>query len=137
MGKCKILLISVAALALSSCNSSGEYRNSRVYNRAVVSGGELSLGPYSNLNPDCSLAGHPRIKVIQAPRQGTFTTRMTSSFSTYAETHSRAHCNTRRTPGLDVVYRAQPGASGADQVIFEVIWPNGLLDLGTINVSIR
>jgi hypothetical protein len=124
-------------MALTGCNTAGSYRRTDVYNRAVIAGSDIRIGPYSDLDPDCSLRAHPRIKVIEPPRQGTFTTQTRLAFSTYPSTNPRASCNARRTQGLDVVYRANPGASGADRVVFEVIWLDGTLDQGTLNLTIR
>jgi hypothetical protein len=136
MHRTKFLIVSMSLL-LTGCNATGQYRRTDIYNRAVLAGGEFVLGPYSNLNLDCSLIGHPQIKIVQAPKSGTVTTVRRNGFPNNPSSHSRAHCNTRRVPVLDIVYRAKSNTSGTDQVIFEVIWPNGTFDSNTLNVSIR
>jgi hypothetical protein len=79
----------------------------------------------SVINPDCSVAGMPIVRVVDEPRNGKLALEKDAGFSNYLATDQRYECNKRRSDGVAVTYEPDPGFTGADSVTVHIITPRG------------
>ncbi len=138
-----LFLVSAAALTLAGCAQrpsviavgNGEARLNRTLN--VMSGGSISGGFLSMVNPDCSSGGMHKVRVVQAPEQGTLDVAKTTNFPSFLPMNPRAKCNTQRVPGTQITYRAKSGYVGTDAYVLEIFAPNGILITDRVTVNVR
>jgi hypothetical protein len=105
--------------------------------RYVLSGATVQLGFFCNINPDCSAAGTPTVRITQPPEHGRVAVSQTRGFCYFQRPNPRRACNRRRVEGVAVRYTAQRGYTGYDSIGAEVFFPSGTMRSGTYNISVR
>ncbi|CAP57558.1 Ig-like domain-containing protein [Gluconacetobacter diazotrophicus] len=103
----------------------------------VAAGHPGLLGNWFSLNPDCSLAGYPTVRLLSPPAHGTVSIAQGSFYSDYPAGNQRRACNTEPRPGVQAVYTPAPGAIGPDEATIQVIFPRGRAWTTTFHVTIQ
>jgi hypothetical protein len=93
--------------------------------RAVPIERDVRLDFIYALNPDCSSVGLPSVRVVEQPQNGKVTVENGTGFSNFPPENQRYECNKRKSEGIAVVYRPNPGFAGADSVTIDIIFPTG------------
>ena len=77
------------------------------------------------LNPDCSSIGFATVRVVDPPKNGTIAFENGTGFSTFPQNNMRVDCNKRRSEGVLVFYRPNPGYAGTDVFMVDIIYASG------------
>ncbi len=77
-------------------------------------------------NPDCSLARIPVVKILKAPRYGKLVLKRTKEFPSQIMKDPSPPCNGRPVAGVVVIYTANKGYAGLDDVIVQRISSDGV-----------
>jgi hypothetical protein len=123
------IAIAAAALLLSTFAAHAQ--------RFVPSGQTIKLYFVASVNPDCSAAGQPTVRITKPPEHGRASVKHTRDFVTFQPSNTRSACNQRRVSGVNISYTAQRGYIGYDSVGVEIFYPSGAHRSGTFNVSVR
>lgn len=78
-----------------------------------------------SLNPDCSSIGVVSVRTIEEPKHGKLTIGEGSGFSSFPQDNPRQACNRRRSEGMLMYYRPEPGYLGSDSVTVDIIYGDG------------
>ena len=105
--------------------------------RVALSGATIELSQIALVNPDCTAAGRPVIRVTQQPEHGRLTISNVSIFPYFRPVNPRSDCNWRRVPGVIIKYTSQRGYTGFDSVRLEAFYPNGQARNGAFNINVR
>lgn len=105
--------------------------------RVALSGATIELSQIAMVNPDCSNAGRPVIRVTQQPEYGRLIISNASVFPYFRPINPRSDCNWRRVPGVIIKYVSQRGYTGSDSVRLEAFYPNGQMRNGAFNITVR
>ena len=95
------------------------------FSRAVASGQKLRLDFLYSLNPDCTSMGFATVRIIEQPKHGRITAANGAGFSTFPHNNLRYECNKRRSDGVIVTYKPDPGFTGTDAVNIDAIFASG------------
>ena len=68
--------------------------------RYVLSGATVQLGFFCSINPDCTAAGIPTVRITQPPEHGRVTVSRTRGFCYFQRPNPRRACNRRRVEGV-------------------------------------
>ncbi len=105
------------------------------YEKAVFSDRTLEIGPYVQVNIDCSSKGRAEIRALSGPSSGsirviqkTFATKFVGDFE---------HCTGRRVPGSFVIYRPNVGFTGSDELRLDVVSPSGSELIETYKITVK
>lgn len=90
----------------------------------ALSGQRQRFGPFVEVNPDCSNAGTPVLKVEIQPTHGTVEFAPTSDYPYFPPTNVRSRCNDRKVDGLAGFYTSAAGYHGPDQFTVSRISPS-------------
>jgi hypothetical protein len=123
------LLVGVAGAALPCSAVHAQF--------AVVSGGTVNLGFFASVNPDCSSAGTPTVRITQQPRHGRVVVVRTRDFTSFSLSNPRSACNSRRVSGVSIRYISQRGYTGYDSLSGETFYQSGTYRSGTVNITVR
>ena len=123
------IIIVAAALLLSTFGAQAQ--------RYVASGQTLKLYFTASVNPDCSAAGMPTIRVTKPPEHGRVSIKQTRDFLAFPQSDTRNVCNRRRVSGVVISYMSQRGYTGSDSVGAEIIYPTGSHRSGTFSITVR
>jgi hypothetical protein len=85
----------------------------------------LRVATFFDLNPDCSVIGIPTIRVLEASKNGNVIFEKGSGFPAFPENNPRSKCNASSLDGEIIFYTPEPGYSGPDSVMVEIIYPDG------------
>ena len=77
------------------------------------------------INPDCSSIGVASVRTIEEPKHGKLTVAKGTGFSSFPKENPRQACNRRRSEGMMMYYRPEPGYLGPDSVTVDVIYGDG------------
>lgn len=105
--------------------------------RYVAGGQTIQLYFAASVNPDCSAAGQPTIRITKPPEHGRAGLAKARDFVFFQQSNVRSECNRRRVSGVAVRYTAQRGYVGYDSVSVEIFYPKGAHRSGTFNVNVR
>jgi hypothetical protein len=105
--------------------------------RVALSGATIELGQVAMVNPDCTAAGRPVIRITQQPEHGRLILSNASIFPYFRPINPRSDCNWRRVPGVIIKYTSQRGYTGPDSVRLEAFYPNGQARNGAFNITVR
>ncbi len=89
------------------------------------------------LNPDCSIAGEPFITVVKAPTNGQMTVEKGEAFPTFPKENVRSACNTQKVPATLLYYTSNPGFTGTDTAMIELVTPLGGLIRTSYVITVR
>jgi hypothetical protein len=93
--------------------------------RAVAANQTLRLEFLYSINPDCSSIGFATVRVLEEPKHGKIRVVNEQGFTNFPSDNARHVCNTRKSEGVVVLYEPEPGYTGADSVIIDVIYASG------------
>jgi hypothetical protein len=99
---------------------------------AVKAGDSVRVGVLATRTKTCTPAPAPGIEVKETPKLGSLTVRPGAMTMGPA-----AACPNLKTPALVVVYRARPGAAGADRFSYEVVPPEGVPEDFVVTVDVK
>jgi hypothetical protein len=105
--------------------------------RVVAADRDVRLDFLYSINPDCTSVGYAAVRIVQQPKHGTITILNTTGFSNFPADNVRAECNKRRSDGVAIVYKPDPGYTGADSADLEVIFASGNLKKPHYAIDIR
>ncbi|KAB1073132.1 hypothetical protein [Methylobacterium planeticum] len=105
--------------------------------RVVPKGEARMIGFFASLFPDCSTQGPTVVRVLAAPKHGRVDFAAADSFPRYGAGSPLVACNTKRVPGLKMVYEAEEGFEGIDTYRIFVINPDGTGFESEVKVSVR
>jgi hypothetical protein len=93
--------------------------------RVAVVDQPLQVDFLYSINPDCSPIGVAGVRSIEEPKHGKLTIGKGSGFSSFPQDNPRSACNRRRSDGMLMYYRPEPGYLGPDSVTVDVIYGDG------------
>ena len=79
----------------------------------------------------------PSIVVRKQPQLGVVRAESGMTFSHFRPENDRSHCNTRRHPTRIVTYTARNGAKGIDNISYDVLWHDGVVWQGNVEIDVR
>lgn len=105
--------------------------------RVVPKGEARTIAFFASLFPDCSSQGPVVIRILDQPRHGTVAFAEADSFPRYAPASPLGACNSRKVPGLRMIYTAEDGFEGLDGFRIFVINADGTGYESDVRVSVR
>jgi Caspase domain len=90
--------------------------------RSPKQSNKRSIGTFFSLNPDCTRAVFPTIRIIEQPKHGKITFENGTGFPVYVKDNPRYECNKRRSDGALVFYEPELNFIGTDSVLIEVFY---------------
>jgi hypothetical protein len=93
--------------------------------RFIPANEERTVNFVASLYPDCASRGPIVARIIRPPAHGTLTFVDANSFPNFVATNRLSSCNDRKTPGLNVVYKAEDGYLGDDGADVFLMFPDG------------
>lgn len=93
--------------------------------RAVAIDRDVRLDFIYSINPDCSSAGLASVRAIEQPQNGKVTIENATGFSNFPPENQRYECNKRKSEGVAVIYRPNPGFAGTDSLTLDIIFSSG------------
>lgn len=90
--------------------------------KIMASGSVLNLSNFASVNPDCTSRGKTVVRIVSGPAHGSITLRAGPAFSFFPRL---PNCNSRKVPGVAVMYRPERGFVGTESVSLDVIYPSG------------
>ena len=106
--------------------------------KSAVSGTLQQLDYFVSVNPDCTSAGYPTVRVVTAPGHGTLTFEQGTVYPNFAKDNQRYECNKQRLPAMLVSYQSSPGYAGPDTATVEAIFPTtGFLRTTTYILTVK
>jgi hypothetical protein len=121
----------IGALALFMCPTTVAQTNSIFRSVEAQPGRPLRLGVYAVVKRDCSTGPLPEIKVTTAPKKGALAVR-----SAKLRTNRLIRCPQLETPVQVVLYQANPGSTGPDEVSYNVNNQDGRIQSHTFKITI-
>jgi hypothetical protein len=128
----KVVLMAILALAgASGCRPAkvpDQDRQLLPPRGGSFSGGEargVVLGPFSSLNDDCTLRSLARVRILQAPRNGTLQIGVRQGTASFGAENAFARCNGSPIRGTYAYYTPNPGYTGPEHFRIEVVFGNG------------
>lgn len=105
--------------------------------KVALSGAQIVLGQVASVNPDCTEAGRPVVRVTQSPEHGRLIISNASVFPYFRNYNPRSECNWRRVPGIVVKYVSERGYTGSDSAVLEAFFANGTSRSQSFNIMVR
>ena len=122
----QFIVSACVATVLGACQSTGsEQTGSRSF--SALAGSTIRVDHFRHINPDCSNIGLARVAATTPPRGGRVEFKPEGGFPTFPADNPRAHCSSRRVPGVAVYYRPDRNFSGADNFSVDIYWVDGVL----------
>jgi hypothetical protein len=93
--------------------------------RVAAADQQLQVAFLYDMNPDCSVIGMPTVHIMEQPQSGKVTVENGTGFPTFPASNTRFKCNSTRSDGVVISYTPNPGYTGHDSVMMEIIYPDG------------
>lgn len=93
--------------------------------RGAVSGMPQHVGFYYAVNPDCSSGGLVQTRVKTQPTHGSVTLVQADGYSNFPAGSPAAQCNSKKNPGIEVMYTSAKDFVGSDQFTVVGVGPKG------------
>lgn len=93
--------------------------------RGAVSGAPQHVGFFYSVNPDCTSNGLVQLQLKSPPTRGSVAFVETDGYTNFASTSPGYECNTKKSPGVEVVYTSAKDFVGTDQFTVQGIGPKG------------
>ena len=93
--------------------------------KTTLSGKQIKVALWRELNPDCTAIGDLVVKLSKTPEHGRAHASKGKDFPGYHSTNIRAACNKRRVSGTLVHYVSKRGFIGTDRFTVEVFSSSG------------
>jgi hypothetical protein len=94
-------------------------------------GGDIRVGVYLNVKPDCSSGPLPSIRLIAKPQNGQVTVKRAKVTAT-----NYKQCLALQVPAFVAIYRSKRDFDGIDNLALEVSYPGGRTEIQKIKVLI-
>ncbi len=105
--------------------------------RAAVSGVAQYISDQYSINPDCTSAGIPTTKILEAPKHGTITFVQESGYTNFAKDNQRFECNKQKSPMVKIIYTSNPDFVGSDSTKIMTIYPGGTFRNETYEITVK
>jgi hypothetical protein len=93
--------------------------------RGATSGIPQQVGFYYSVNPDCSSGGLVQTQLKSPPTHGSVAFIKADGYTNFPSTSSAHECNSKKSPGVEVVYTSTSDFVGTDQFTVQGIGPKG------------
>jgi len=107
------------------------------FKRTAAADKRLVVAFLYDLNPDCSSIGFATVRVVENPKHGKLTIENATGFTTFPEKNLRFECNKRRSDGVNLSYDPEPGFTGDDAIVVDVIYPDGNFSKRRYAIDVR
>ena len=105
--------------------------------RIVLKGNETRLAAPNYLNTDCSSGPLPDLRVISAPKNGTYRTEEASIAAERPANDSRAACIGKPVNAVAVYYKPKDEFAGNDAMVIDVDFKNGTVRRYVYAITVR
>jgi hypothetical protein len=105
--------------------------------RIVLSGNETRLAAPNFLNADCSSGPLPDLRIVAAPKHGTYRTEETSIAAERAAGTSLAACNGKPVNAVAIYYKPGADFTGTDDMMIDVDFKDGHVRRYVYAISVR
>jgi hypothetical protein len=123
----KFISVILAVLPVAAVSQDVFGQQVSTANIFVPTGKKRLVGFFTNLNPDCSIAGEIDARVTKQPENGTVEVETGTGFANYADNNQRHACNLKSSSGMRVTYTSKESFIGGDT--FEVEFLSGISDV--------
>jgi hypothetical protein len=93
--------------------------------RGAISGVPQHVGFYYSVNPDCSSDGLVQTQLKTPPTHGSVAFAKADGYTSFPSTSPGHECNSRKSPGVEVIYTSAKDFVGSDQFTVQGIGPKG------------
>ena len=93
--------------------------------RGAVSGVPQRVGFYYSVNPDCSSDGLVQTQLKNPPTHGSVEFVKADGYTNFPSSSPSHACNTRKSPGIEVIYTSAKNFAGTDQFVVQGVGPKG------------
>jgi len=114
-----VLSATLASVAMAEAQTTYSFPNTL----AVVPTGQMSrIGLTTNLDINCNFLGYQQTDVVSPPSNGqVFIKHLRSEYPTYASNSDRVSCDKVKRPGLEILYKSQPGFTGTVDLVIRML----------------
>jgi hypothetical protein len=103
----------------------GQPGSQKSIQRGAMSGVPQHVGFFYAVNPDCSSDGLVRTQLKNPPTHGSVAFVESDGYTNFPSTSPSYQCNTKKSPGIEVVYTSAKDFVGTDQFTVQGIGPKG------------
>lgn len=103
-------------------DQSGSYKT---VERGAISGVPQHVGFYYSVNPDCSSSGLVQTQLKTPPTHGSVIFRNADGYSNFPASSAGHECNSKKSPGVEVIYTSIKEFVGTDQFTVQGLGPKG------------
>lgn len=127
----------IVAISVSGCvTTSADGVRQVSHDRTATSGHRERVGRAWHINPDCSTAGAPTIRIVEPPAHGKLT--LVAEREVLTDAKGRfAKCNSLKLPVIGYYYQSIAGYSGSDRFTLRVSFGNGKVSDSIINIQVQ
>jgi hypothetical protein len=93
--------------------------------RGAISGMPQHVGFYYSVNPDCSSDGLVQTQLKSPPTHGSVAFAKADGYTSFPSSSPSHECNSKKSPGVEVVYTSAKDFVGTDQFTVQGIGPHG------------
>jgi hypothetical protein len=93
--------------------------------RGAISGVPQHVGFYYSVNPDCSSDGLVQTQLKTPPTHGSVAFAKADGYTSFPSTSPGHECNSKKSPGVEVIYTSAKDFVGSDQFTVQGIGPKG------------
>jgi hypothetical protein len=103
----------------------------------VLNNSDVRLVQGTELNPDCSVAGITKYKIIQYPTHGNIQINEEKVYSTFPLGNARYACNGKPEDGISAHYKSEPGFVGHDATVIQFYFPSGTMQVMNFDIDVH
>jgi hypothetical protein len=93
--------------------------------RGAMSGLPQRVGFYYSVNPDCSSDGLVQTQLKSPPAHGSVAFAKADGYTSFPSTSPGHECNSKKSPGVEIVYTSEKDFVGTDQFTVQGVGPHG------------
>jgi hypothetical protein len=105
--------------------SQGQPSSQRSVERGAMSGVPQHVGFYYAVNPDCSSGGLVQTQLKTPPMHGSVAFGNADGYTSFPSTSASHECNSKKSPGVEVMYTSAKDFVGTDEFTVQAIGPKG------------
>lgn len=106
-------------------NPQGQPGSHKSVERGAISGVPQHVGFYYSVNPDCSSGGLVQTQLKTPPTHGYVAFAKADGYTNFPSTSPGHECNSKKSPGIEVIYTSTKDFVGTDQFTVQGIGPKG------------